>query len=144
MPGFCGEVYKKLNKRGGMYAVWQTSLTFVVTILNGVKRETKTRISIAWLLLLALMPLQIVKSVHYHEPVVASSATHHDCSGDNDYRDSCPICNFTLSAFIHPHSFHLSFVAELLFFVVPQSENRRVFNLFYSHGLRAPPVAILS
>lgn len=104
------------------------------------KRETKTRVGIAWLLLLTLMPFQVVKSVHYHEPIVASSCSHHDYSGDNNYKDSCPICNFTLSSFVSSNSPHLLFVAELLCYIVSQSENGKVFNLFYSHGLRAPPV----
>ncbi len=96
------------------------------------------RITIAWMLLIALMPFQIVKSVHYHESAVSSSCSHHNCDGD-DFQHSCPICNFTLSPFINSETPQLTFVAELLSYAVPGYENGKVFILFHSHGLRAPP-----
>jgi hypothetical protein len=109
-------------------------------MLSGIKRETRMRITIAWMLLVALMPLQIVKSLHYHESVVSSSCSHHGCHGDNDFQHSCPICNFTLSPFVHSETPQFTFVAELLSFVVPVYEKGKVFVLFHSCGLRAPPL----
>ena len=110
-------------------------------MLNGIKKETRMRITIAWLLLVALMPFQVVKSIHYHESAVSSSSSQHGCSGDNDFDHSCPICNFTLSPFIHSEIPQLTFVAELLSFVVPVYEKGKVYVLFHSCGLRAPPLA---
>lgn len=72
------------------------------------KRKRKNRIIIAWVLLMTLMPISIVKATHHHdiEEVASSQSTDPgQKNSGNDY-DSCPICHFLLSPFIESQSFH--------------------------------------
>ncbi|MCD8184149.1 MAG: hypothetical protein LUE99_14940 [Bacteroides sp.] len=69
------------------------------------RRRTKSRIIIAWLLLITIMPLFVVKTFHYHESnTTAKSEKGHS---HNDPCGQCLICQFTLSPFTQTESFQM-------------------------------------
>ncbi|MBP1613011.1 MAG: hypothetical protein H6Q13_459 [Bacteroidetes bacterium] len=85
------------------------------------------------------MPINVVKSFHHHNETIQTSSQHQSSNATGHEHHDCPICDFTLSPFIQTESIHLTFIAELLPYTVPTYQNKRTFNLSYSHGLRAPP-----
>ncbi|WP_321479963.1 hypothetical protein [uncultured Bacteroides sp.] len=94
---------------------------------------------IAWVLLLAFMPIQVVKSFHHHDNVVKPSHELQTKNTNEHEHNDCPICNFTLSPFIQTDFVQITFVARLLPYIALAYQNERTFSISYSHGLRAPP-----
>ncbi len=82
------------------------------------------------------MPFYVVKSVHHHELTV-QSAGHQN---NDDDQSSCPICHFTLSPFIQTKTVSTIFIAVLVPFEPAVYESKGLFDISYSHSLRAPPV----
>lgn len=109
-------------------------------MISRIKRESRTRIGIAWLLLITLMPLGVVKCTHHHDSASHQLSCQHHSDGEDNSQDSCLICHFTLSPFIQSDPFHIVFIAELLPYEVPVYLSRATFHVSYFHGLRAPPV----
>lgn len=75
----------------------------------GVKRNTRHRIWLAWMLLMTFMPLSVVKVFHNHSEETSITCTdahsgksHHTCG-------TCPICQFMLSPFIETPSTLLTY-----------------------------------
>lgn len=75
----------------------------------GVKRNTRHRIWLAWMLLMTFMPLSVVKVFHNHSEETSITCTdahsgksHHTC-------ETCPICQFMLSPFIETPSTLLTY-----------------------------------
>lgn len=70
--------------------------------LRRMKRKRRNRIIIAWVLLLTLMPISIVKATHFHDGAMAAtchaSASSHSQGSDDG--GTCPICHFFLSPFV--------------------------------------------
>ena len=102
--------------------------------------KAKSRIVVAWLLFMTLMPLFVVKAVHHHgesETVVCQSS---DGEHSNNPCDQCPVCQFALSPFAQAEAFH----AEIIVSVSDYKSVYRVqsisWRLIRSHHLRAPPV----
>ena len=102
--------------------------------------KAKSRIVVAWLLFMTLMPLFVVKAVHHHgesETVVCQSSdgehSHNPC-------DQCPVCQLALSPFAQAEAFH----AEIIVSVSDYKSVYRVqsisWRLIRSHHLCAPPV----
>ena len=101
----------------------------------------KRRVIIAWVLLIAFIPILMVKSVHHHghgcnEP---TSCTHSDQS--NDKPDHCAICKYALSLFTEARTveFHCTFTFAPFEPVIYQ--DKVVCEQAYSYLLRAPPIA---
>jgi len=110
------------------------------------KRKRKNRIIIAWVLLMTLMPISIVKATHHHdiEEVASSQSTDPgQKNSGNDY-DSCPICHFLLSPFIESQSFHFFYSAQLIFVFIAQPCPGKKKTSLLSATLRAPPSLSLS
>ncbi|MCI1646974.1 MAG: hypothetical protein LKI39_10670 [Bacteroides sp.] len=107
-------------------------------MLNSVKRN-RVKIRIAWLLLLTLMPISVVKITHHHNDSIQSSC-HGTCGQNNNSQDSCPICQFVLSPFVPSTTISVSFIAELIALEPVVYVNKDVLSdTPYSYGLRAPP-----
>ena len=75
--------------------------------------KAKSRIVVAWLLFMTLMPLFVVKAVHHHgesETVVCQSSdgehSHNPC-------DQCPVCQFALSPFAQAEAFHAEIIVSV-------------------------------
>ena len=104
--------------------------------------KRKPRVLSAWILLLSLIPLTIVKATHFHD-VDEIALSHLAVSGQTQLTNdsgNCPICDFLLSPFIEAAILYFSTCAQLiLFFAIrpcakAEKENRLPFSL------RAPPV----
>lgn len=107
-----------------------------------VKRKNKNRFYIAWILLLVITPLFVVKSFHYHASPNCSSEIHHIHHERDDQSDcdDCPICQFFLSPFTEATSFNFFFTQTLIFCEPVIYSDKISCGLSYSHHLRAPPV----
>lgn len=110
------------------------------------KRERK-RVFTAWVLLLTLMPLMIVKSFHHHhckstfpEPLAQgyhAEHHHHSCASE----DGCLICQFILSPFGEGEIFQIQVLLTSTPYEPALYLDKKSYRLAYSHGLRAPPVS---
>lgn len=72
------------------------------------KRKRRNRVVIAWVLLLTLMPISIVKATHFHDGATAATC-HTSASGHSQGSDeggTCPICHFFLSPFVETPILH--------------------------------------
>lgn len=106
-----------------------------------VKRTSKNRQYIAWVLLLAILPLFVVKSFHYHVSLGNPSANHVHHEGEGQEAcDNCLICQFFLSPFTEVESFNFTFTQTSTFFETVVYPDKISYGLSYSHYLRAPPV----
>lgn len=103
------------------------------------KHRVKTRIVTAWVLLLTLMPLYIVKAVHFHDDgssiSIHDSGHHHQTSDDG-----CLICHFLLSPFTEAEDFHFTFIDASHCDVFVAVYDNVVVSAQRVYGLRAPPV----
>lgn len=110
------------------------------------KRKKRNRIIIAWVLLLALLPISLVKATHFHETGVTSS--HHtelpgQPSHGND-GNTCPICDFCLSPFVEAPAVHLVFFPQHATPLFAQPCPEPVSVAMSHPTLRAPPSVVLS
>lgn len=111
------------------------------------RRKRRNRVIIAWLLLLALMPITFVKATHFHESdngvvTAQSSLPGHSHGGDSG--NSCPICNFVLSPFVVVPSIHLSFFEQSFSVLFHRVTYKVKQTKVLHHYLRAPPSSIVS
>ncbi len=102
------------------------------------RRKGKNRIIIAWALLLALMPIYIVKAVHYHD-VKDATACHSAAAGNSQSSDTCPICHFFLSPFVEAPAVHVCFYASVVVVSTVAAVVRPVTADIRVVSLRAPP-----
>ena len=99
------------------------------------QKESYKRVLYAWVFLLTLMPVYVVKAFHSHE---AKTIQHHDHK--NDIEDDCFICHFVLFpfseveyitfSFLHLEEYNYLVLKIFAFYQTPH----------YSYGLRAPPL----
>lgn len=91
--------------------------------------------------MLALMPIYIVKAVHFHESE-SVAVSHSSQDGHSHSSDTCPICHFFLSPFVESPALHIVFFAPVVFVLVsivcPEATKRSV----GSASLRAPPAYV--
>lgn len=102
--------------------------------------KAKSRIVIAWLLFMTLMPLFVVKAVHHHGESETAACQSADGEHSHNPCGQCPVCQFTLSPFTQAEAFHAEVIIPVSDYEVVyrvQSISRR---LIRSHHLRAPPV----
>ena len=103
----------------------------------------KDKIITALVLLLAMMPVSIVKVAHFHELEVAMES-HQDIPEHSDSghcEDTCPICHFVATPFVGTPVLRLDVICTLIFEepeVEPRTGIRPAETL--AHSLRAPPV----
>lgn len=112
--------------------------------MNG---NNKKQIWKAWLLIMALMPVLLVKSVHCHSHQENTEQTGKenscgDCGHSGNPCTSCPICHFTLLPFTEATNISLIHIEtyyspEIFIFV-----QKPCYALAYSHPLRASPQRI--
>ncbi len=107
--------------------------------------RSKHRVLIAWILLLSLMPLTIVKATHFHDvgEIALSHLTVVTVAGQTQLASdsgNCPICDFHLPPFIEAAILYFYIYAQLiLFFAIrpcAKAEKENTLPFF----LRAPPV----
>lgn len=109
------------------------------------RMRNRKRVSKAWILLLALMPLMLVKSFHHHDSHAfhASCHLHEDSSpqvGADTIHTDCLICHFFLSPALDVSFGDINVAPG--FILVKQriiQENPLTRTLFFA-SLRAPPV----
>ena len=104
---------------------------------------TKGRAKIAWLLLITIMPLFIIKTFHYHkivpigiETALASQEGHSHVSG------TCPICLFSLSPFVESATFVLEVMQYVILVEPIQCLQNPGLKSISTVLLRAPPVLL--
>lgn len=102
------------------------------------KVKAKRRITIAWVLLFALMPLFVVKGIHHHneQKIVISHSEKGSVPTSND---ECLICQFTLSPFTQVETVQICCIIPVFLFEPIFHLNRLRFRPTYSQCLRAPP-----
>ena len=102
----------------------------------GVKRNTRHRIWLAWMLLMTFMPLSVVKVFHNHSEETCTDAhsgkSHHTC-------ETCPICQFMLSPFIETPSTLLTYTPLYVKWESGTFQDKKLSIAFYPHYLRGPP-----
>ena len=103
-------------------------------------KKYRNRVLAAWVLLIALMPVYIVKAVHFHD-AKDSVACHSQSAGHSqNSSDACPICHFFLSPFTETTPAHIAFFA-LLMAILPVLPVVRIAKVqMVRASLRAPPV----
>lgn len=103
--------------------------------MNKVQNKGRFRVTVAYLLLLTIMPCFFVKTIHVHKELlcVSHSEQYHHSSSD------CAICSFTLSLFTQIEIFEYYYqpIGHLIEYLDPKEEDTVVFLFFLS--LRAPP-----
>jgi hypothetical protein len=100
------------------------------------KAKAKSRIVIAWLLFITLMPIFVVKAIHHHEEI---TVCHSDDGQSQHPCDQCPICHFTLSPFTQSESFQVQIIIPIFNCEPIAYVSMKSYQLIYSHNLRAPP-----
>lgn len=83
------------------------------------KVRTKNRIAVAWLLLMTLMPVFVVKAMHHHEEIA--------------------VCHFTLSPFTQAESFHIQIIIPLFNYEPVAYMGMKGYQPVHPYNLRAPP-----
>ena len=100
------------------------------------KVRTKNRIAVAWLLLMTVMPVFVVKAMHHHEEIAV-------CHSDNGHPQSpcnqCPVCHFTLSPFTQAESFHIQIIIPLFNYEPVAYMGMKGYQPVHPYNLRAPP-----
>lgn len=98
----------------------------------GVKRNTRHRIWLAWMLLMTFMPLSVVKVFHNHSEETSITCTdahsgksHHTC-------ETCPICQFMLSPFIETPSTLLTYTPLYVKWESGTFQDKKAFYRFLS------------
>ena len=95
-------------------------------------------IVLAWLLIASLMPVHIVKALHFHN-VTEDISSHSNIPHSHD-PDNCCICQFFLSPFIESERIQTDFILPFISFewISPESKVRNSY--ICSLSIRAPPV----
>lgn len=114
------------------------------------KKEIQ-RIVLAWLLLATILPMLVVKSVHHHNAVHASTEfAIHSLSMEHSTHFSavdggCPICHFIVSPYTEAETYEFhSLVPYITFYRPVIREQGKSFRLIYSHEMRAPPCLLVN
>lgn len=108
-----------------------------------VKKKARRRGIVAWMLLMALMPFFMVKTLHYHEADKSSDSPLSAMSGhQHTPQDNCLICQFMLSPFIETEILHLDLIQTPALQEGSVALGELSFALSHSHGLRAPPAMV--
>lgn len=110
----------------------------------------RTRRLMAWILIMVLMPLMMVKAFHYH-PVhthqdadtVACAHTHdgsHSHDGhSHDSDGGCFICHFALSPCVEAHQYQFLILLPSTYRQMVEADAQSSSCAVYAHSLRAPP-----
>lgn len=95
----------------------------------------------AWMLLLALIPMTLVKTFHIHFCDTPQFAVQCD-EGQHHSSSSCPICKFVLSPFIDASPVIVDYVCHVSsrIYDEPLIDSERVY--ISRSVLRAPPAVI--
>lgn len=104
-----------------------------------VKKNTKHRIWIAWMLLMTFMPLSVVKVFHNHsgEKPTLCTDTHSDKSHHAD--GTCLICQFVLSPFVETPSILSDYTSLHVEWESSIFQDNRLSVASYPQYLRGPP-----
>lgn len=93
----------------------------------------------AWLLLAALMPLSVVKTLHHHESRTPVSHCSDEAPSQLPCDDDCVICQFSLLPFTPSETFRIRIYAKPIVYE-PIAETEDICSEFFApYGLRAPP-----
>lgn len=106
---------------------------------NGMRTKTKNRIIVAWVLLIALMPLFIVKSIHYHSEKKMISC-HSEKGSAQLPADECVVCQFTLSPFTQGETIQIHCLIPVFSYKPVYRVDKPIHRPIYSPYLRAPPI----
>jgi hypothetical protein len=104
------------------------------------KRRNVTRIIVAWALLIALMPIGLVKTFHHHD---ISEAHHSEYAVTVDNVDDCPICQFVLPFFTEVDSSDVTPSVTLITTIYLCLIGTIRINVRPFFSLRAPPFCLL-
>ncbi len=103
------------------------------------RKKCRNRVIAAWLLLIALMPVYIVKAVHFHDVKDGVACNSSEAGHSQSGADACPICHFFLSPFTETPVVHIAFFA-LFITVIPVIPVRKAVKVdVVRPSLRAPP-----
>lgn len=105
------------------------------------KRKAKSRIIIAWTLLVTLMPLFVVKAIHHHESN-DTSACHSSKGHSHTPGDQCLICQFMLSPFIQAESPQIQVFISVLDCRAINYADKDCRTMLHPYHLRAPPAKV--
>ena len=108
--------------------------------MKRVQKRQKYRVTAAYVLLLTLMPLFLVKAFHVHKE---SECISHSGQRTHDSEDNCAICLFALSAFTEAENFEFHYLTPGIPVERPVREEKGVMAPFLFQFLRAPPFMIL-
>lgn len=114
---------------------------YICTEFISMKREKITRVVIAWVLLLSLMPVFIMKSLHFHNDG-GVMLYHHSPAGDlqsNCGGGSCAICHFFISPFVETESVHFTFITFLVSIFICSICSQLINRNVIAKRLRGPP-----
>lgn len=75
--------------------------------------KAKSRIVVAWLLFMTLMPLFVVKAVHHHGESETAVCQSSDGEHSHNPCDQCPVCQFALSPFTQAEAFHAEIIVSV-------------------------------
>lgn len=111
--------------------------------INKFVRITRTKRQVtAWVLILCMLPLMMVKLTHHHQAEEEHSCPAHSQTDDTGHKhnhDHCVICKFTLSPFLDfEFNDNTLFLAEISFEPVFYQSGHILETTHYSF-LRAPP-----
>lgn len=101
------------------------------------KIKAKSRIVIAWVLLITLMPLFVVKAVHFHDS--KTSACQSTKGHTHSPGDQCLICQFTLSPFTQAESLQIHVFVSVFDLEPVHYTDKDCITTLYPYHLRAPP-----
>lgn len=97
----------------------------------------KRLVFIAWFLILSLLPVYIVKALHFH-CVTEDATTHANASHAHD-SDNCSICQFILSPFVEVGQLQINIILPFISFERIFHESRVCNASPGSQSIRAPP-----
>lgn len=105
------------------------------------ERESRKRIVIAWILLLSMMPIVVVKGLHFHSDDAVMHLQHSasgDFSGGNSF-DDCAICHFFLSPFVETTTSTIIFIFQIASVFICGRIAAVVYRSHSAQRLRGPP-----
>lgn len=110
------------------------------------RKEKRNRKIIAWALLLSLLPIFVVKTIHFHDVDDAMLFQHH-AAGDlqtDGSGDACAICHFFLSPFVETATAALPIADEVVSVLIICFSADVVCRTTSVKRLRAPPSYFIS
>lgn len=105
------------------------------------KKSKRRIVVLAWFLLVSLMPLYVVKALHYHcveRDSAENSCSHNDSSHHS--LENCPICHFYLLPFTENSLLRLTVFMSFIAVCVACYQCKWFVENTDSIYLRAPPV----